>query len=141
MKLPSLALLLASAILGACVTADSLQEVESSTSVLDCAAASPDLADLELVEVDGVVIAEAPSGAPDTITPPGEVLAEAPSACDCATAACIVDYIEDHFGCGLCAHIVCGDTVVGGCVACPENGTDAAVDASCVITPPAEHGR
>jgi hypothetical protein len=44
--------------------------------------------------------------------------------CECTTNACVTQWIEQRMGCGLCAHMVCDDGMVGGCVPCADAGVD-----------------
>jgi hypothetical protein len=46
--------------------------------------------------------------------------------CECTTNACVTAWIEQRMGCGVCAHMVCDDDMVGGCVPCADTGEDAA---------------
>jgi hypothetical protein len=51
--------------------------------------------------------------------------------CECADDGCVVQWIDDSLGCGVCAHVLCGDGERGGCVPCVSVDEPAA--SSCVF--------
>lgn len=51
--------------------------------------------------------------------------------CECADDGCVVAWIDDSLGCGVCAHVACADGERGGCVPCERVDEPAAE--SCVF--------
>jgi hypothetical protein len=44
--------------------------------------------------------------------------------CECTSNACVTAWIEQRMGCGVCAHMVCDEGTVGGCVPCADADLD-----------------
>jgi hypothetical protein len=40
------------------------------------------------------------------------------AACECSDLDCVEEWIEEHLGCDLCAHVACEGGTVGVCVPC-----------------------
>ncbi len=103
--------------------------------IASCTGGDFERPDLELVEV-GVSMTPAPDG--PAFQPVELGVAADGSACDCADDACVVDWIADNMGCGVCMRMTCGDETVGGCLPCaplPDAslGDDGGDDSPCVI--------
>lgn len=65
----------------------------------------------------------------DAVTP--QVIAGYP--CDCSDPRCLADWIDQHLGCGVCAHLRCtGGGMAGACVPC-----DVLVEEAPCFLPPA----
>jgi hypothetical protein len=96
----------------------------------------PDLEQLEvrpdgsLAEIDRGDVFDAPS---DQVIAEGFDL----DACSCEDDACVVAWIDENLGCGVCATVACADGPVGGCLPClePLAEAPAASDEPCLLPP------
>lgn len=136
-------LLLSSALLAACV-ADSDPAPHERREIGRCAPDVTTRPDVEVVDLDGAYLStgDAPASGDATWRDPELVLAPGaePDVCACADNECLVDWIEDTLGCGACAHIVCADGPIGGCVPCIDDNAQPgdAADEPCILDLPDE---
>jgi hypothetical protein len=102
----------------------------------------PDLAQLE-IRPDGSLAEIDPAGPFDA--PSDQVIAEGfdLDACSCQDDGCVVDWIDENLGCGVCATVVCADGPVGGCLPCLEPLAEAPADGGepCLLPPSDEVAR
>jgi hypothetical protein len=86
-------------------------------------------------DVDHVELAAAPPAPPperDVLAAPARA-ADPGLSCDCADPRCMAAWIDEHMGCGVCAHVACGGEMVGVCVPC-----DASPDEAWCLLPPSD---
>ena len=133
-------LLLALAPLSACVSPDREVDDPNALAIVECDPGTVSRPDLEQIEVyPDTVLAE--PAAPDRYVGPIDQRAfEAPAleACDCADDGCLIDWIDENLGCGVCATFVCGDGPVGGCVPCPQPTDEGGAAGEPCLLPPSD---
>lgn len=113
-----------------------------------CTPADFERPDVELIEVD-VMPTPGQSADPRFEERLDGALAEHPTACDCTDASCMIGWIEDNMGCGVCVHLSCASGPRSGCLACPlptpsaerldsnlDNDSTACVVAEIATNPP-----
>lgn len=82
-----------------------------------CTADDFERPELELVAIEDTRAPGSP-GFEDVLD--GEVI-DNPTACDCSDDACVIGWIEETMGCGVCVQVSCGDDeAIGGCLPCPQ---------------------
>ena len=111
-------------------------------ALCDPATIGPDLDQLE-IRPDGSL---AQVDADDRFgAPADQVIAEGfdLDACSCQDDGCVVDWIDDNLGCGVCATVMCADGPVGGCLPCLEPLAEAPVESGepCLLPPSDEVAR
>jgi hypothetical protein len=106
----------------ACVSPDRELPSRAASTVPECDPATVSRPDLEQLEVrpDGSLAEVEPAG--DFDAPSDQVIAEGfdLDACSCQDDGCVVDWIDENLGCGVCATVMCADGPVGGCLPCLE---------------------
>jgi hypothetical protein len=134
------ALLLALLPITACVSPDRELESLGATDIRECDPGTPSRPDLEQIELrpDGALVLDESSGPFDA--PSDQVLAEDElDVCRCPDGSCVVDWISDNLGCGVCATVACGAGPVGGCVPCleplDERPAEPAAGEPCLLPP------
>lgn len=144
MKTLLAALLLALLPTTACVSPDrDLESPDSgdASNIRECEPATVSRPDLEQLEIrpDGSLAQVDTAGRLDA--PSDELLAEGPvlEACSCQDAGCVIDWIDENVGCGVCATVICGNGPIGGCVPCPvatdEPGPADSSNEPCLLPP------
>ena len=143
-----LASLLLSLLTTACVTSPErdLPSPEGA-AIGECDPATVTRPDLEQLEIrpDDALAENEPSPGPFD-APNQQVLAEelVAAACECTDDRCVVDWIDENLGCGVCATVICGEGSVGGCVPCPiatDEPSDSDGDEPCFLAPSEELAR
>ena len=89
----------------------------------------PSEAGLERIELEAAPPSIA-DDASDLAPPTAEVVADMP--CGCGDPRCLADWLDEQVGCDVCAHVRCGDSMVGACVRCDPSAGD---DPWCVMPP------
>lgn len=93
---------------------------------------------VERITIDAVAL---PAGArPGLSTVLDGTVDENPTACECVDESCVLEWIEDNMGCGVCVHLSCGAAPRAGCVPCPVPtdplaSRDDGDVTSCVLAP------
>lgn len=139
-------LLLLPALLFASLTAACAEDTEpqpgSYTEISWCTPEDFERPDLEVVAVN---VAPAPSAGLGIEAALDGAVEPNPTACDCTDDSCMVDWIADNMGCGVCVTLVCGEGPnVGGCLPCAEPTPsepardNAGADSSPCVLAPAE---
>jgi hypothetical protein len=130
----------------ACVSPErELPPSGSASTVPECDPATITRPDLEQLEVrpDGSLAQIDPGGQFDA--PSDQVIAEGfdLDACSCEDDRCVVDWIDENLGCGVCATVVCAAGPVGGCVPCLEALDEAPAGGGepCLLPPSDEVAR
>lgn len=68
--------------------------------------------------------------APDFAPPATEAAADVP--CACGDPRCLAGWLDEQIGCDVCAHVRCGDSMIGACVRCDPSVDD---DPWCIMPP------
>ena len=114
-------LIVLSAALG-CADAPDPDPQDAATQRIE--ACSPDTLD-QLEHVELAALPPAVPGAGIDLDPPATDLAPPAAGCACDDPRCLAEWIGDEIGCGVCAHVPCGDRMAGACVRCDPAGDDA----------------
>jgi hypothetical protein len=145
MKTLLASLLLSLLTTAACVSPERELPSAEAAAIGECDPATVTRPDLELLEIRADEALAEPEGAPDGVfdAPNQQVIAEevVAAACECTDDRCVVDWIDEQFGCGVCATVLCEGGAIGGCVPCPiatDEPSAADGDEPCLLPPSEE---